>query len=125
MWLYSTVSRASFTRIKGLAEGKAASTLGSGRPQLAGSGPINTIQGNLVLTGDEAQKVGWGARWCGVSEGSLEEAAGRLALEEEEVSPGRFGGAGPVSWYPAPVSSYIPLQSWKEGGILQVLSPGP
>lgn len=62
-------------------------TLGSGRPHLPGPGSLNTVQGNLALTGEEAQDAGW----CEVREGSLEEAIGSLALEEEEMGPGLPG----------------------------------
>ena len=56
-------------------------------------GPLNRTQGDPALIGEEVQNSGWRARWLGVRKGSLEEAAGRQALEEEEVSCSRPGRA--------------------------------
>lgn len=79
----------------------------------------------------EAQDTGWGARWRGVREGSLEEVTGRQALKEEVVGAGPsrqqadICREGPMSWHPTPFSSHAPLHSsWKGDDLFGVLSPG-
>ena len=91
-------------------------------------GPLNRTQGDLALTGEEVQNAGWRARWRGVRKGSLEETAGRQALEEEEMSYSRSGRGGFArdSAYvlvPNPVPSSIPLPSWKGEAYLANAEP--